>query len=885
MFNPFAGHTWAAALVAGAILILTLAVEPSEAQTSPRIIIDALEGKSWNGIVFSAGPNNAFAVRFGAFLAAMTDEFDVYANMAKVGPHAPDGSYAAITWRVGPGAGDFFSIRWEGKLNIPTDGDYIFTARADDGVRMWIDGEQIIDEWDQHAPTDFSGHKTLKKGEHDLRLDYFELIGGASISLSWEGPNIKRQIIGQEHYTFEGKHGLQGSYFVGKDFDHFSHKQIDPKIEYDWGAGGPVEPSTEGGLLSLEWSVIDGTSVVGKLSLEGKNPARIVLQGYNPWDYKARWTTTGKGLQAQSEGACFELKTSEEALSMGGAENTDQLKQDYFKNKKLTIKGSEAAVGAEYSLLVGQSIFFTAAVSLSRSAKAPDVEPTEINLRLDHARKLYEQHRPQVSGFFDGTAQTIADNLFWMTLLIPHKDKTYTPAGRPWIWSDWTVFEWDGFLNAVLLAVEDPARARNMVDAMMMSQLPDGNIPNFGGGSASKDRSQPPIGTYCVYKLYQRFGRDKNFLRSLYPGLAKWHKWWLEDPGTGAPRRDGNKDGLLEWGSNGGNLQDAKFESGMDDCPLWDDAEFVQKTQTMDMNAVDACALYALDCDIMAMIADELGEHDDAVRYRTEYENLKNLMNEKMWSEEDGMYLDLFWDGRLSHRMGVSNFYPLLAGIPDENRQQRMKQVMRDPAKFWGSWVLPTISRDDKAYPNQQYWRGTVWPPSNYICYSGMKRAGWDAEAAYVAERGVEMFLGNAKRTGQFRENFSSIDGSGGGQLFQSWGPLFSLIGLEEIIDVDPWNGLRFGSLTESTSRVERLNIAGQTYDVIIGKQTTATRDGKIIFQADGPVVVRGWKQVDGKTLFNATAIREIHANVFDGDADGSVTIHPGRGDYTVKTD
>ncbi|MEI6915645.1 MAG: PA14 domain-containing protein, partial [Armatimonadota bacterium] len=701
------------------IPMLSLLAVPVVAEgTSPKVIIDALDAKSWNGLVFSRGPQSAFAVRFGAFQYSLNDEIDVYTNMVKVGPHAPDGKYARITWRIGPGPGDLYSIRWEGKLSIPADGDYKFIARADDGVRLWIDGKQIIDEWDQHAPTDFPGTISLTKGEHDIRMDYFQLIGGACIKLSWEGPGIKNQVIPAESLSFEGKPGLKGSYYIGEKFEQLHHTAIDAQIDYDWGKNGPLPPSTEGDLLTQEWSVTENDQVLGKLTIDGKHPAKIILQAYNPWDYKATWRIDSTSVSAKSADSAFQLRMSGSADSFATDVAPDDLKKKYIADHKFSGFNSDNAAAGEYTIQPGQPLYFTARVQAGAVSEVPAPDAKTIDAHLAAKALEYQNARPLVTGAFAEATDTIADNLFWMTLLIPHKDKVYTPAGRLWVWSDWTVFEWDGFFNALLLAVEDPARARSMIDAMMMSQLPDGNIPNFGGGSASDDRSQLQVGTLCIYKIYQRFGNDKDFLASIYPNLVKWHDWWLQDVG-GAPRRDGNKNGLLEWGSNGLGLQDAKFESGMDDCPLWDDAKFIKKTNTMDMDCVDANAMYALDCDMMASIATQLGNKADAKRFRDEYEHIKKLTNEKLWNDKAGMYMDRYWDGRFSGRMGVSNFYPLLAGIPDADRQDRMRQVMRDPSKFWGEWVFPTISRDDKAYAGQQYWRGTVWPPSNYLCYTG----------------------------------------------------------------------------------------------------------------------------------------------------------------------
>ncbi len=115
--------------------------------------------------------------------------------------------------------------------------------------------------------------------------------------------------------------------------------------------------------------------------------------------------------------------------------------------------------------------------------------------------------------------------------------------------------------------------------------------------------------------------------------------------------------------------------------------------------------------------------------------------------------------------------------------------------EFWGEYIIPTISRDDRAFKNQQYWRGTIWPPTNYLVYQGIKRYGFDELAAEFARKSVGLFLKSWENYRLCRENYNSITGEGGGQRYQSWGPLFALVLIEDFIDNSPFDGLRVGNL------------------------------------------------------------------------------------------
>lgn len=80
---------------------------------------------------------------------------------------------------------DNFSARWRRDVDLRP-GVYRFEARADDGVRVYLDGKLIIDEW--HASDGDEAYRVEKSlsGEHDLRVDYYEREGTARVSLSWE---------------------------------------------------------------------------------------------------------------------------------------------------------------------------------------------------------------------------------------------------------------------------------------------------------------------------------------------------------------------------------------------------------------------------------------------------------------------------------------------------------------------------------------------------------------------------------------------------------------------------------------------------------------------------------------------------------------------------
>jgi WD40 repeat protein/predicted Ser/Thr protein kinase len=83
---------------------------------------------------------------------------------------------------------DWFSIRWTGWLKAPRAGRYTFRLQADDGTRLWVDGKLLLNRWEGLAGTAHETTLDLSAGPHALRLDYFQAMGKASISLHWSPP-------------------------------------------------------------------------------------------------------------------------------------------------------------------------------------------------------------------------------------------------------------------------------------------------------------------------------------------------------------------------------------------------------------------------------------------------------------------------------------------------------------------------------------------------------------------------------------------------------------------------------------------------------------------------------------------------------------------------
>lgn len=92
--------------------------------------------------------------------------------------------------------GDFTAIVFDGSLIAPRTGRYHLWLGSDDGSRLWLDGQLVLDNGGLHAFTYVDKILTLGAGWHELRLEYFQWGNTAALSLEWEGPaTFGRQTI------------------------------------------------------------------------------------------------------------------------------------------------------------------------------------------------------------------------------------------------------------------------------------------------------------------------------------------------------------------------------------------------------------------------------------------------------------------------------------------------------------------------------------------------------------------------------------------------------------------------------------------------------------------------------------------------------------------
>ncbi len=126
---------------------------------------------------------------------------------------------------VGP---DNFSVRWTRKQQFAA-GKFRFHVEVDDGVRLFVDGELLIDQWHDSAPQHYTADRQLGAGYHKIQIDYYEHTGRARIKF-WV-----------EQIDVPPTNAWLAEYFGNRMFEPPALvSRLEPKIDYDWGKEPPI---------------------------------------------------------------------------------------------------------------------------------------------------------------------------------------------------------------------------------------------------------------------------------------------------------------------------------------------------------------------------------------------------------------------------------------------------------------------------------------------------------------------------------------------------------------------------------------------------------------------------------------------------------------------
>lgn len=423
------------------------------------------------------------------------------------------------------------------------------------------------------------------------------------------------------------------------------------------------------------------------------------------------------------------------------------------------------------------------------------------SLNIDQIRDIVKKRRMEQEAIYNrhgelsATYQALQSVLGWNIIFDASHQRIIYPVSR--LWNDnfggqYVLFDWDTYFSAWMASLGSKELAYANAVEITKSITPGGFIPNFTGSyeSASFDRSQPPVGSRIFLELYKKFG-EKWLLEYVFDDLLRWNNWWPD-----------NRDykGLLCWGSNvvepplksdfaTNEWQGAAYESGLDNSPMFDGVPFSKTTHLLEQADAGLMGLHVMDCDALSEIATILGKMNVAEKLKTRSNFYRNNLTQ-LWDEKSGIYKNRRTDtGEFSNRLSPTNFYPMLAKAPTQVQAERMiKKHLLNPEEFNTEWMIPSIAKNDPAFKDQDYWRGRIWGPMNFLVYLGLSNYNLPEARKILAEKSNQLMMENVRLNGYIYENYNAItgnitdpaEGKRMGDNYYHWG---ALLGFIKILD------------------------------------------------------------------------------------------------------
>ncbi|MGF1503616.1 MAG: PA14 domain-containing protein, partial [Anaerolineae bacterium] len=179
-------------------------------------------------------------------------------------------SVLSYDWGLGSPAAsidpDTFSARWERDVNFNA-GTYRFTTVSDDGIRVYVDGDRIINNWTDHAATVNTADVTLTAGDHEIVVEYYENELQAIVGIDWY--ELPDDIDDWRGEYFDNEF-LAGTPDLIRD---------DETIDFDWGEGSPSS-LIDDDFFSVRWTqTLDLSAGTYRFTVTADDGVRLYVDG------------------------------------------------------------------------------------------------------------------------------------------------------------------------------------------------------------------------------------------------------------------------------------------------------------------------------------------------------------------------------------------------------------------------------------------------------------------------------------------------------------------------------------------------------------------------------------------------------------------------------
>ena len=325
------------------------------------------------------------------------------------------------------------------------------------------------------------------------------------------------------------------------------------------------------------------------------------------------------------------------------------------------------------------------------------------------------------------------------------------PAGYyPQMW------DWDGFFIGTHWLNQDAANAHYLRD-WVLSFASSADADGYVAGCITPKGPRPLFGKFAMKPFLAQGAleaadalHDVEWLRPVWPAMQR----------VAAYRERTQFDaqwGLWFW--------DNAMQSGADnDAALTNDPK-----DRSAILAVDASVWSMRESLAMAVLAERLGDHEDAKAYRAKAAATRQAIVEKLWSAKDGVFLNRRRDtGAWIHVIDWTSFLPLLDGVlPEAEARRVIREHLLNPAEMRAAHGLRSLAKSDTAYNNDAIitpysnWRGPVWINANFVDWMILRRYGFGVEAHWLAVTLADDLERDIARWGSMHEDYNAETGDG----------------------------------------------------------------------------------------------------------------------------
>lgn len=332
-----------------------------------------------------------------------------------------------------------------------------------------------------------------------------------------------------------------------------------------------------------------------------------------------------------------------------------------------------------------------------------------------------------------------------------------------------------------------------------------------------KHTVNPPLFSWAEWETFLITG-DTSRLKHVLPYLEKYVAW-LELPGNPQSADDEKKWYLYGRRADSPVHQlfwNTPFGCGMDNTPR-------HGTGWVDMSSQ-----MVIQYRNIAAMHEVLGNYAKSSKYLIKAAMLIDEINNHCWNEEDGFYYDVDNNGNQIKIKTIAGFWPLLAEIPSEKQAKKLISHLNNINEFRRKIPFPTLAANEPGYSSKgDYWKGSVWAPTNYMVIKGLQKYGYHELAYKATKRYLDAMAIVFENTGTVWENYMPDDYKPGNQSkphFVGWtglGPLAMI--QEDIMGISinaPKNTITWRIQREDTHGFENIRMGNNRINLTCEKKT-----------------------------------------------------------------